>query len=186
MLLVVGLGNPGQEYKHTRHNVGYVVVDQLQERFKGLWKRSKFSADTARIVIDGQKVLLVKPLTYMNNSGQAVKKLMDYYAVPSEDVYVFYDDVDVEVGKIRIRQKGGAGSHNGMRSMVQELQSKEFPRFRIGIGPQNPYIDMVDFVLGKFTKEEQVKVEKSIDSACDALVLSVEDGIEIAMSQFNR
>lgn len=185
LYMIVGLGNPGDNYDKTRHNAGFLAVDALAARYGGTWKATKMQADTCRVAIAGHKVLLVKPTTFMNLSGQAVRKLQNFYNLPVENIFVLYDDVDISLGQIRMREFGGAGSHNGMRSIVQMLQSKNFPRIRIGIGPQPPHIDIVDFVLGRFTSDEKVLLEESLEYACNAVVDALAENVQVAMTRYN-
>lgn len=139
MYLIVGLGNPEEEYKRTRHNMGFDVVNEIASRYMVSLERKKFDAIYGEAIIEGQKVMLIKPQTYMNLSGVAVKQFVDFYKIPMEQVIVIYDDMDIEKGTMKIRKKGGAGSHNGMKSVISQIGSEDFPRIRIGIGaPLHP------------------------------------------------
>ncbi|NCC82948.1 MAG: aminoacyl-tRNA hydrolase [Clostridia bacterium] len=185
VLAVVGLGNPGSTYEASRHNCGFMVVDRLAAKYGGRWSKTRFNAETCRIVIGQRRVMLVKPLTYMNNSGEAVQKLKAYYRMSSADILVIYDDVDVKLGQIRIREKGGPGSHNGMKSLVRLLAGGDFPRIRVGIGPQPEHYDIVDFVLGKFSSDEQMVLEQALAKAVTAVEVCAEAGLQIAMNRLN-
>jgi len=168
MKLIVGLGNPGKKYEKTRHNIGFLVIDELASRHGFTLDRTKFKGDYAVEHISGEKVIFLKPQTYMNLSGNAVRPLMDYYGAAPEDVLVIYDDLDLPTGKIRLRAKGGHGGHNGMRSLIEHLGTKEFNRIRFGVGrPQNAQ-PVVDYVLNDFAKSEQETVQESIRTSADA------------------
>jgi len=183
--VLVGLGNPGKRYSATRHNAGFMLVQRIAERHNvGLRKRS-FSAKAAQVMLGSTPVLLVCPWTYMNRSGKAVKELIRRTGVKPECLLVAYDDLDLSLGKIRIRKAGGPGTHNGMISVVQEIDSTKFPRIRIGIGPLAPGADAADFVLADFQEGEKPILEDCLAKAEDAVELIVSDGIEIAMNRFN-
>lgn len=184
--LICGLGNPGADYAKTRHNCGFMSVDRLAEKYGGSWQKTKFNAEICRAVIAGKRLLLIKPLTYMNNSGEALQKILAYYRAEPCELLVIYDDVDVPLGSVRIREKGGSGSHNGMRSIVRLLNSKDFPRMRIGIGPQPSRIDIVDYVLGRFRGEELEQIEQAVEKSVEAVETAVKDGLLIAMNRFNE
>lgn len=184
--MIVGLGNIGRDYEHTRHNIGFMVVDAYARK-KGLEISKKEQHGlTASFFENGQKVMLVKPATYMNNSGLCVSGLLDYYGVALEDLMVIYDDIDLTFGDIRIRKNGGPGTHNGMRSIISGLGSKDFARLRMGIGAPRQDQNLVHFVLGDFTKEEGPKVEETVKEAVRGIDLWLEDGVEAAMNQINR
>ena len=153
MYVIAGLGNPGKKYENTRHNMGFITVDQLAEKHDIKVDKLKFKALVGEGRIAGQKVLLVKPQTYMNLSGESIREVMHFYKLEPENLIVIYDDIDIELGTLRIRKFGSAGTHNGMKSVVYQLQSDRFPRIRIGIGNQKKG-DLVDFVIGGFSKEE--------------------------------
>lgn len=185
MKYIFGLGNPGLEYKNTRHNVGFMVVDALAERHDIRWKNAdKLESQTGSGVIAGQRVMLVKPTTFMNNSGWAVSAVADYYNVESEDMIVLYDDIDIAFGMLRIREKGSAGTHNGMRSVVEYLQSQNFTRVRIGIG--KPQHSLTSHVLGKFEKEKRDEAQEMIDRAADAVECLLAEGIQKAQEKFQQ
>lgn len=183
--VICGLGNPGTNYAKTRHNCGFMLVDRLAERYGARWQTSRFKADICRAVIEGQRVLLVKPLTYMNNSGEALQKLLAYYRYKPEQLLVAYDDLDVALGTIRVRERGSAGSHNGMRSIVKLLGSQDFPRIRIGIGPKPPELDIVDFVLGVPCEADMKSLDESLARAEAAVALALKENLLLAMSRYN-
>ena len=186
MYLIVGLGNPEEEYKRTRHNMGFDVVNEIASRYMVSLERKKFDAIYGEAIIEGQKVMLIKPQTYMNLSGVAVKQFVDFYKVPVEQVIVIYDDMDIEKGTMKIRKKGGAGSHNGMKSVISQIGSEGFPRIRIGIGaPLHPH-DRINYVLEKLSKEEYTILEQGIQKASMAIIDMLKSGIDHAMNQYNE
>jgi len=190
MHLIVGLGNPGPEFAGTRHNVGWMCVERLARRVGTTFDRYQFRAQLARWEAGGTKVLLAKPLTFMNHSGEAVGPLVRFYKVPLERLMVVYDDLDLPPGKIRIRPKGSAGGHHGMESIIQRLGSSDFPRLRIGIGrPAGPGAydpDVVArYVLSPFSAGERPLIGAALDRAVEALMVWVGEGIEAAMNRFN-
>ena len=184
MHIIVGLGNPGRKYKNTRHNLGFITVDRLAEEHGISFKRSKHKAKIGEGMISGQKVLLVKPQTFMNLSGEAVRSVMDYYKEPVENLIVIYDDADIPVGTVRIRKKGGPGTHNGMKSVVSLLGDDGFPRIRIGIGSEEER-DLVGHVLGGFTPEEAEPVREAVMTAVSAIECMLTKDIDIAMNEYN-
>ncbi|MGI6737534.1 MAG: aminoacyl-tRNA hydrolase [Anaerovoracaceae bacterium] len=184
MFLIVGLGNPGREYEQTRHNIGFLTVDHLAEQLGVRIGRRKCRALVGELRLDGEKVMLAKPQTYMNSSGESVRPLADYYDVPLDHILVIYDDLDLPVGTVRIRRKGSAGTHNGMRSVLQHLGSEDVPRLRIGIG-SNGREDIIDYVIGGFRHEDVEPLEHAIERACDAIRCFVAEGIEKAMTTYN-
>ncbi len=186
MYLIVGLGNPEEEYKRTRHNMGFDVVNEIASRYMVSLERKKFDAIYGEAIIEGQKVMLIKPQTYMNLSGVAVKQFVDFYKIPMEQVIVIYDDMDIEKGTMKIRKKGGAGSHNGMKSVISQIGSEGFPRIRIGIGaPLHPH-DRMNYVLEKLSKEEYTILEQGIQKASMAIIDMLKSGIDHAMNQYNE
>ncbi|WP_338471276.1 aminoacyl-tRNA hydrolase [Niallia sp. XMNu-256] len=168
MKLIVGLGNPGKQYEHTRHNIGFEVIDALSERMQIPLDQAKFKGIYGFRVIDGEKVFLLKPLTYMNLSGESIVALMNYYQINEEDLVVIYDDLDLPVGKIRLRQKGSAGGHNGIKSIISHLGINEFNRIRVGINRPSNGMSIVDYVLGRFSKEETEEVKIAVDKSAEA------------------
>lgn len=184
MKMVVGLGNPGKKYERTRHNVGFMVVDELSYRFQTPWKSTKFNGMISTPVINGEKVMLVKPLTFMNASGECVRPLMDYYNIAAEDLIVVYDDLDLPIGKIRLRQKGSAGGHNGMRSLIAHLKTQSFDRIRVGID-RPEHGEIIHHVLGDFSKNEQPEIIAAIKKSADAIEEAVKLPFIDVMNQYN-
>ena len=176
--LVVGLGNPGSQYEATRHNVGFRAVDALAKEAGVKIDRAKFQALTAQVTVGGVRVLLMKPQTYMNLSGVAVKQAADFYKVPPERVLVLFDDIDLDVGRLRIRRNGSAGGHNGIKSIISSLGSQEFPRIKIGVGAKpHPDYDLADWVLSRFTLAEQKLLDPAIEHAAEAVPVIFTQGI---------
>lgn len=168
MKLIVGLGNPGREYELTRHNIGFMAIDELAKRWNISLNEQKFKGIFGAGFVNGEKVILLKPLTYMNLSGESIRPLMDYYKIDVEDFVVMYDDLDIPVGKLRLRMKGSAGGHNGVKSTISHLGTQEFQRIRMGIDRPKNGMKVVDYVLGRFTSEEIPDVNHSIEKAADA------------------
>lgn len=185
LFAVVGLGNPGRQYAKTRHNVGFDVIDYLAERHNVTVSKMKFNAVYGEALIDNQKVLLIKPLTYMNRSGESIIHFHKYYKIPIENIIVIYDDTDIKLGSIRIRPKGSAGSHNGMKSVIYHLQDDNFPRIRIGIGQKREGQDLADYVLGRFSKEERELIDEAIERAAVATEMIITNGVNKAMNEYN-
>ena len=185
MFVIVGLGNPGKKYEKTRHNMGFLAIDKLAEKHDIKVNKLKHKALTGDGFIFGQKALLVKPQTYMNLSGESVREIVSYYDIDLEDLIVIYDDFDLEIGTIRIRKKGSAGSHNGMKSIIGQIQSKDFPRIRIGIGKSGGGAEWKDFVLGKTSKQDEKLIEDAVDCAADAVGCILEKCIDKAMNEYN-
>jgi PTH1 family peptidyl-tRNA hydrolase len=185
MKLIVGLGNPGPEYERTRHNVGWQVLDAFARKFRIEVTRHEKNALTGSGRVAGGSVMLAKPLTYMNLSGDAVKLLVNAYLESTDDLMVVYDDIDLPLGRLRIRPNGSAGTHNGMRSIISTLQTEQFPRLRVGIGASDQG-RLRDYVLDEFTSEEQPIVDRAIERAVDALVLFARGDLRRAMNQFNK
>ncbi|MED1512371.1 aminoacyl-tRNA hydrolase [Bacillus proteolyticus] len=168
MKLIVGLGNPGREYELTRHNIGFMAIDELAKRWNISLNEQKFKGLFGAGFVNGEKVILLKPLTYMNLSGESIRPLMDYYKIDVEDFIVMYDDLDIPVGKLRLRMKGSAGGHNGVKSTISHLGTQEFQRIRMGIDRPKNGMKVVDYVLGRFTPEELPGVNQSIEKTADA------------------
>ncbi|MDO4529282.1 MAG: aminoacyl-tRNA hydrolase [Lachnospiraceae bacterium] len=186
MFVIAGLGNPTEKYAKTRHNAGFDTIDILAEKLNVKMKKTVFNAMVGKTVIGGEKTLLVKPLTFMNLSGNAVRSVCRFYKIdPKEKLVVIYDDSDLEEGRLRLRKKGSAGSHNGMKSIVSCLGTEEFFRIRVGIGKRPEQMDMVDYVLGRYDKETRKIMEDAFAKAADAAVDIVEHGMDHAMNQFN-
>lgn len=185
MFAVIGLGNPGKNYDGTRHNVGFDTVDYLAYRNNIKINKIKFKSVYGEGFIGSEKVILVKPQTYMNNSGMAVLDLYNYYNIPIENIIVIVDDVDIEFSSIRIRAKGSAGSHNGLKSIIYQLQSEKFPRIRIGVGKKKENQDLADFVLSRFDEKEREIINMAIKKAALAAETIISYGINKAMNEFN-
>ncbi|MEW6096075.1 MAG: aminoacyl-tRNA hydrolase [bacterium] len=185
MKLVIGLGNPGLAYANTRHNVGFKVINKVAKLNDIKIKGRKYKSRMWQGKILGNEVILAKPMTYVNLSGEAVELLIRNFQVALTDLLVVYDDVNLELGKIRIRKKGSAGGHNGMNSIIEAVGSEEFPRIRIGIGFPPPEIEFRDYVLSRFTEEENEIIESGIEKASQAVLCALEEGIDVAMNRFN-
>lgn len=184
--LIVGLGNPGLEYEKTRHNLGFRCLDVLCEKQGVCLNRVRFNGRFATGSIGQQRCLFLQPQTYMNNSGEAVAAAMRFYKLKPEQLLVIFDDISLPVGRIRIRQKGSAGGHNGVKSIIQLLGSDAFSRIKIGCGQKpTPEYDLADWVLGKFSPEEEKQLQEVLPRAANAAAFLVENGAEAAMSQFN-
>ena len=186
MILIAGLGNPGKEYETTRHNAGFLVLDTLAQKLGADLSERKHRALCGKAVIGGQKVILLKPQTYMNSSGESIRAAADYYKVPPEDILVVYDDISLAPGQLRIRAKGSAGGHNGIKSIIAHLGTQEFPRVKVGIGEKPPRMDLADYVLGHFSSGEKKIMEEAAKEAADAICEIVNVGIEQAMNDHNR
>lgn len=185
MFVLAGLGNMGPKYERTRHNVGFDTIDFLSALYRINNFKMKHKALVAEGVIQGQKALLVKPQTYMNNSGEAIREIMDYYKVPADKLIVIYDDTDIDVGHLRIRAKGSAGTHNGMRSILNHIKTEDFPRIRIGIGKAPERMNLADYVLSRFSDDERKLVNDVIEKASLAAVTMICTSVELAMSKYN-
>ena len=186
MFVIVGLGNPEKKYFKTRHNVGFEVIDALSDKYNIGLTETKFKAVYGKGRIGNERVILVKPLTYMNLSGEAVAPICNYFKVDSKsDLIVISDDVELDVGKLRVRPKGSAGGHNGLKNIIAQLGHDEFSRVRVGVGKKPREWDMVDWVLGHFEGEDAVTIKQSIDRAAQAAVWIIENGTESAMNEFN-
>ena len=184
--LLVGLGNPGDQYENTRHNVGFMVADELAERHNIPVQRLKFRALTNTVTVGDRKVLLMKPVTYMNLSGEAVHEAAAFYKIPPERVLVISDEVALAPGKLRVRRSGSAGGHNGLKNIIAHLGTDQFPRIRLGVGQKpHPDYDMADWVLGKFQGEDKKAVEAAVKKAADAAECLIREGVDKAMNQYN-
>ena len=186
MKVVVGLGNPGKEYERDRHNIGFMVVDAFARKHGFEFRRRKFRSALAEGRFGSGKLLLSKPLTFMNLSGEAVAPLAAFYKLPSESLLVVADDLDIPLGEIRLRPKGGSGGHNGLKSIIEHLGTREFPRLRIGIGRPPAGVDPADYVLQPFSPEEVPVVDLVVERAVEAIETWILRGIETAMNEFNR
>ena len=184
--IVVGLGNPGDKYENTRHNAGFLVMDELARRGNFSIRKVKHKALTETAVIGGQGVLIMKPTTYMNLSGEAVGDAARFYKIPAERVLVVSDDTDLPVGKLRIRKSGSAGGHNGLKSIIQHLGGDGFPRLKVGVGGKpHPDYDMADWVLGKLQGEDKKTMDEAVKRAADAIECLLKEGADKAMNKFN-
>lgn len=183
MFLIVGLGNPGNQYEDTRHNIGFKVVDNIAKEYNIEINRQKFKGMCGEGFINGEKVILLKPTTYMNLSGESVREIVDFYKLSNEDVLVIYDDISLDVGRLRIREKGSAGGHNGIKSIIAHLGTDIFPRIKVGVG--QPNVDLVNYVLGKFTKEEMEVLSESIDASTKAAKEIISSDVKTAMNIYN-
>ncbi len=185
MYIIVGLGNPSKKYEHTRHNVGFKVIDILADRMGIHVDESKHKGLVGRGMLEGQKAVLVKPQTFMNLSGECVRAVADFYKVPEEEIIVIYDDISLEPGQLRIRAKGSAGGHNGIKNIIAHLGTQVFPRVKVGVGEKPRMMDLADYVLSHFTKEEQGRMNEAFKEAADAVAMMVSQGVEPAMNKFN-
>ena len=185
MYLIVGLGNPEEEYAKTRHNMGFEVINKIANEYDINLNKTKFKGIYGNGIIEGEKVILLKPQTYMNLSGDSIIEYVNFYKIPLENIIVIYDDIDTEVEKIKIRKKGGPGTHNGMKSVVQRLNSEEFIRVRVGIGMPKDNQDLVSYVIGHVKEEEYNKLQKGIENSAKAVSEILKKGVDIAMNKFN-
>ena len=187
MFIIAGLGNPTKQYEGTRHNVGFEVIDRISEKYNIDVDAKKHRALIGKGIIHGQKVILAKPQTYMNLSGESVRSLLDYYKVDEEhELIVIYDDISLDVGQLRIRAKGSAGGHNGMKNIIAHLGSQVFPRIKVGVGEKPAKYDLADYVLGHFSKGEAKLMDEGYDHAVHAVELIVSGQINEAMNEYNR
>ena len=187
MFIIAGLGNPDGKYKGTRHNVGFDVIDALADKYNISVDTRKHRAYIGKGVIGGQKVILVKPQTYMNLSGESIRSALDYYKVEAEhEIIIIYDDVSLDVGQLRIRKKGSAGGHNGIKSIISHLGTNEFLRIKVGVGEKPKGYDLADYVLGRFSKGECEQIAESYAAVSDAIELIVGGDVEKAMNEYNK
>lgn len=187
MFIVVGLGNPGAKYEGTRHNVGFDVIDKIAEEYHISVDTRKHRALIGKGIIDGKKVILAKPQTYMNLSGESIRELVDYYKVDeASELIIIYDDISLDVGQLRIRKKGSAGGHNGIKSIIFHLGHDVFMRIKVGVGEKPKGFDLADYVLGHFKKEEKEKMDEAYRKAVEAVKLAGNGEIDEAMNRFNR
>ena len=185
MYIIIGLGNPEEEYAGTRHNMGFDAINKIASMHNIEMNHTKFNGIYGSGIIENEKVILVKPQTYMNLSGEAVREYANFYKMDNGRIVVIYDDIDIEAGTVKIRKKGGAGTHNGMKSVVQELGTEEFPRIRVGIGKPTYKNDMIHYVLGNVSEEEYNTLEKGIETASFAIEEIMKNGIDKAMNKYN-
>lgn len=186
MYIIVGLGNPGDKYQATRHNIGWDAITRLSDDYNIPLNFKGHKALCGKGFIGGEKVLLAQPLTYMNLSGESVRELMDYYKVTPQEIIVIYDDISLDVGQLRIRKKGSAGGHNGIKSIINHLGCDDFLRIKIGVGDKPKDWDLADYVLSRFLDEEQEIIRRSLKDTSDACKIIITEGIEDAMNQYNR
>ena len=184
---IVGLGNPEKKYENTRHNIGFDVIDRVAEKYSIAVRERGFKALFGKGIIEGQRVILVKPQTYMNLSGESVRGFVEYYKVMKEDeLLVVYDDVSLDMGQLRIRKKGSAGGHNGIKNIIANLGTEVFPRIKVGVGEKPKGYDLADYVLGHFSKAERKVMAEGYEKAVSAIELILDDGIVAAMNMYNR
>ncbi|MBS5062468.1 MAG: aminoacyl-tRNA hydrolase [Hungatella hathewayi] len=185
MYIIVGLGNPTKEYDKTRHNVGFSVIDVLADRIGIDVSEKKHRALCGKGMLEGQKVILAKPQTFMNLSGESVRAMVDFYKVSPDEVIIVYDDISLEPGQLRIRTKGSAGGHNGIKNIIAHLGTQEFPRIKVGVGEKPKYMDLADYVLSRFSKGEQELMDDAFREAADAVTMMISEGMDAAMNHFN-
>ena len=185
MYLIIGLGNPEEEYSKTRHNMGFNAINKIAEQYGLKINKNKFQGLYESAIIEGQKVILIKPQTYMNLSGECVKQFVDFYKIQKEEILVIYDDMDIEPGKIKIRKKGGPGGHNGMKSIIKMLGTEELSRIRVGIGRPEHNGDEIKYVIGAIPEEEIPKLNEGVENAKEAVIEVLKNGIDSAMNKLN-
>ncbi|MBE5819330.1 MAG: aminoacyl-tRNA hydrolase [Clostridiales bacterium] len=185
MYLIVGLGNPEKDYANTRHNMGFNVINEIAKNCDIKLSQFKFKGEYGKGIIEGEKVILLKPQTFMNLSGESIIQFKKFYKIENNQIIIIYDDIDTPVGKIRIRKKGGPGTHNGMKSVVHYLATDEFTRVRIGIGSPKENEDIIEYVIGKITEDEKKSLESSIEIGASAVIEIIKNGVDIAMNKFN-
>lgn len=183
--LIVGLGNPGKKYEHTRHNIGFDTLDLLAEKLNISPSKAKCKGLYGQGTLNGEKIFLLKPQTYMNESGQSVQEFIQYFKIPIEDVLVLVDDIDIEFGEIKIKAKGSAGTHNGLKSIISRTGSKEFPRLKIGVGKKHEGEDLASFVLARFPSQDQEEINQTMERAVEAVLAMVDHGVAYGMNHFN-
>ncbi len=186
MYLIVGLGNPESDYSKTRHNMGFNVINKISEKYDITVTKSKFKGLYGQGIIEGEKVLLLKPQTYMNLSGESVLEVMNFFKISPEELIIIYDDIDTEPGMIRIRKFGSAGSHKGMISVIDSIDTEKFTRIRVGIGrPENTF-DMISYVIGAIPEDEVELLDEGTSLACDATIEIIKNGVDSAMNKYNK
>lgn len=184
--VIAGLGNPGLEYDGTRHNAGFFTIDTLAAQLGTEINRLRFKGKTAEVTVEGKRCLLLKPTTYMNNSGESIVQALDFYKIDESNLIVIYDDISLEPGKLRIRRKGSHGGHNGMRSIIELTGRDDFPRIKIGVGKKpHPDYDLAKWVLGKFGRDDSEKLKNAAENACECIKLMVQGKTDEAMNRFN-
>lgn len=185
MYLIVGLGNPEPEYSKTRHNMGFNVINKLATEYQIEVKSKKWKGLVGKGIIENEKVILLKPQTFMNLSGESIREVMDFYNLENKDIIIIYDDMDIEKGEIKVRKTGGPGSHNGMKSVIENLSNNRFKRVRVGIGKPQEKIDMINYVIGKMPEDEQQILDKGTEKAKEAVIEIIKNGVDSAMNKFN-
>lgn len=185
MYFIVGLGNPGLQYENTRHNVGFLTIDYLAKKHNIPVKKLKFKSLYGQGEISGQKVMLVKPQTYMNNSGEAVREIKNYFKFDEDELIVIVDDIDIDFGRIRLKKKGSAGTHNGMKSIIYQIQNDKFPRIKIAVGKKPDYMDLANFVLSGFNEKEADIIRQEIIMSAEAIEMLLATNIDKAMNKYN-
>ena len=183
--LVVGLGNPEPKYDTTRHNAGFMAIDHIAQKTGCKVNQLKFKSLCGMCEIEGKKVMLIKPTTYMNSSGEAVREAAAFYKIPPEKTIIIFDDISLDVGKMRIRRKGSDGGHNGIKSIIYLTGSDQFPRIKVGVGNKPPRMDLADYVLGRFPREERGLMEDAFKEAAEAVEVMIQEGAGTAMNRFN-
>ncbi|MGN6710832.1 aminoacyl-tRNA hydrolase [Anaerocolumna jejuensis] len=186
MYIIVGLGNPTREYEATRHNIGFDAITRISDDYRIPLDFKKHKALCGKGMIAGEKVILAQPQTYMNLSGESVRELKDFYKAEAKDIIIIYDDISLEPGKLRIRTKGSAGGHNGIKSIIAHLGTEEFPRIRVGVGDKPAGWDLADYVLSRFPKEEQPVIREALGTTSEAVKTILTEGMEQSMNQYNR
>ena len=185
MYIIVGLGNPEPEYSNTRHNMGFDTINKIAKKYNIEFSKTNFKGIYGTGIIEGEKVILLKPQTYMNLSGESVKEIIDFYKLNTDNLIIIYDDIDIEPGIIKLRKTGGPGTHNGMKSVIKEIGTEKFPRVRIGIGKSEHKGDLINYVIGKIPEEDKKILEKSTDVAKDAVIEIIKNGMDKAMNLYN-
>ena len=185
MYIIVGLGNPEPEYSNTRHNMGFDTINKIAKKYNIEFSKTNFKGIYGTGRIEGEKVILLKPQTYMNLSGESIKEIIDFYKLNTDNLIIIYDDIDIEPGIIKLRKTGGPGTHNGMKSVIKEIGTEKFPRVRIGIGKPEHKGDLINYVIGKIPEEDKKILEKSTDVAKDAVIEIIKNGMDKAMNLFN-
>lgn len=186
MYIIAGLGNPGSNYEGTRHNVGFSAIDELARRLNISVNRIKFKGLVGEGKVGSEKVYLIKPQTYMNKSGESIREICNFYKVEPNNLIVLVDDIDIEFASVKIKKRGSAGTHNGLKSIISQLQSDDFPRIKIGVGRQNTNEDLASFVLSGFSKQDREKINETIETAVDGAIEIIENGIDSAMNKYNK
>lgn len=185
MYLIVGLGNPEEEYSNTRHNMGFDTINKIAKQYNIDVNKNKFKGLCGSGIIENKKVILLKPQTYMNLSGESIKETMDFYKIQQENLIIIYDDIDLEAGIIKIRKKGGPGTHNGMKSVISTIKTQEFARVRVGIGKPERKEQLIEYVIGKIPDKDQKILDEATTKSKEALIEIIKNGVDIAMNKFN-